>query len=99
MWMTSSKDRWEKREAFAALLEKGEYQGYITHEDIITVFPEMDDSESRLERLQSFFQTSGIEVFEDQSQVPSHLLQGVGLDEDEHFDLSAISSDDTVDSI
>lgn len=94
--MTSSKDRWEKREAFTLLLEKGEYQGYITHEDIITVFPEVDDSESRLERLQSFFQTSGIEVFEDQSQVPAHLLQGVGLDEDEQFDLSAISSDDTV---
>jgi RNA polymerase primary sigma factor len=35
-------------------------------------------------------------VYEDQNQVPAHLLQGLGLEEREHFDLSAISSDDTV---
>ena len=35
-----SKDRLQKREAFAALIEKGDYQGYITSDDILTVFPE-----------------------------------------------------------
>jgi RNA polymerase primary sigma factor len=96
MWMSVTKDRWKKREAFAALVEKGEYQGYITTEDIITVFPEVDDSDERLERLQSFFRSAGIEVYEDLAQVPAHLLQDVSLGEREHFDLSAISSDDTV---
>ncbi len=42
--MSVAKDRWEKREAFAALMEKGEFQGYITNDDIIIVFPEAEDS-------------------------------------------------------
>ncbi len=94
--MSISKNRWEKREAFVTLLEKGEYQGFITTEDIISVFPEVEDAEERLERLHSFFRGSGIEVFEDQEQVPRHLLIESGLEEAEPFDLSAISSDDTV---
>lgn len=94
--MKRSKDRWKKREAFATLLEKGEYQGFITTEDIITVFPEVYDSEVKTERLQNFFRSTGIEVYEDLAQVPAHLLQGVALEEREQFDLSAISSDDTV---
>jgi len=55
--MSVSKDRWDKREAFAALIEKGDFQGYIITEDIATVFPEVEDSEDRLERLQTFFRT------------------------------------------
>ena len=35
--MSVSKDRWLKREAFTALIEKGEFQGFITTEDIFTV--------------------------------------------------------------
>jgi RNA polymerase primary sigma factor len=94
--MSVSKNRWEKREAFVALLEKGEYQGFITTEDIITIFPEVEDSEERLERLHTFFRGAGIEIFEDREQVPRHLLVESGLEEPEPFDLSAISSDDTV---
>ena len=94
--MSVSKDRWEKREAFVALLEKGEYQGFITTEDIVTIFPEVEDTEERLERLHNFFRGAGVEVFEDLEQVPRHLLVESGLEEPEPFDLSAISSDDTV---
>ena len=94
--MSVSKDRWDKREAFAALIEKGDFQGYIITEDIATVFPEVEDSEDRLERLQTFFRTTGIEVYEDLAQVPPHLLQEVVADDVQPFDLSAISSDDTV---
>lgn len=94
--MSVSKDRWDKREAFAALIEKGDFQGYIITEDIATVFPEVEDSEDRLERLQTFFRTTGIEVYEDLAQVPPHLLQEVIADDVQPFDLSAISSDDTV---
>jgi RNA polymerase primary sigma factor len=92
--MSLAEERWQKREAFTALLEKGDFQGYITLEDIITVFPEAEDSEERLEHLQLFIRGAGIEVYEDQSQVPSHLLRE--SEEDSQFDLSAISSDDTV---
>jgi RNA polymerase primary sigma factor len=94
--MSVSKERWEKREAFAALMEKGDFQGYITNDDIIIVFPEAEDSEERLERLQTFFRSAGIEVFEEDSQVPDHLRDDADGDESQPFDLSAISSDDTV---
>jgi RNA polymerase primary sigma factor len=94
--MGISKDRWLKREAFAALLEKGDFQGFITSEDIIAVFPEAEDADERMERLQVFFRGAGIEVYDDPTQVPSHLIPD-SLDEDgQAFDLSAISSDDTV---
>jgi RNA polymerase primary sigma factor len=94
--MSVSKERWEKREAFATLMEKGDFQGYITNEDIIIVFPEAEDSVERLERLQTFFRSAGIEVFEEESQVPDHLRDESDTDESQPFDLSAISSDDTV---
>ena len=53
--MVVSKERWQKREAFAALMEKGDYQGYITKDDIVTVFPEVEESDGRLERLEGLF--------------------------------------------
>ena len=94
--MAVSKERWHKREAFAALMEKGDYQGYILTEDILTVFPEVDESEERLERLESYFRSAGVEVYEDSGQVPPHLRPEAHFEPHETFDLSAISSDDTV---
>ncbi|TFH33691.1 MAG: RNA polymerase sigma factor RpoD [Anaerolineales bacterium] len=94
--MSVANDRWEKREAFAALMEKGEFQGYITNDDIIIVFPEAEDSDERLEHLQTFFRSAGVDVFEDTSQIPANIIQDDDLEELHHFDLSAISSDDTV---
>jgi RNA polymerase primary sigma factor len=94
--MSITKDRWQRREAFAALVEKGDYQGYITTEDIVSIFPEAEDTDGRLEKLRAFFRGAGIEVYEDLNQVPSHLRPDAALDDAESFDLSAISSDDTV---
>ncbi|NIS79932.1 MAG: RNA polymerase sigma factor RpoD [Anaerolineales bacterium] len=94
--MSVTKDRWEKRELFAALLEKGDYQGYITLDDIFLVFPDAEDIEERIDRLQTFFHSAGIEVYEENSQVPSHLRRDDGFEDPHSFDLSAISSDDTV---
>ncbi len=94
--MTVPKDRWDKREAFVNLLEKGEIQGFITTEEIVDVFPELEDADERLERLQAFFRSSGVEIFEDFSQVPIHMRPGTESEERETFDLSTISSDDTV---
>jgi RNA polymerase primary sigma factor len=94
--MAVAKDRWHKREAFVILMEKGDYQGYITTEDIVTVFPEVEESEERLERLETFFRSSGVEVYEHANQVPAHLRPESAYDQPEAFDLSAISSDDTV---
>ncbi len=94
--MSVAKDRWEKREAFAELIEKGDFQGFIMTEDIISVFPEAEDADERLERLATFFRSAGIEVFEDLTQVPPHFQPHDPDSEVQSFDLSAISSDDTV---
>ncbi|MFP3853855.1 MAG: RNA polymerase sigma factor RpoD [Anaerolineales bacterium] len=94
--MSTSQERWKKREAFAVLFEKGDMQGYITVDDLIEVFPEVEEDDDRLERLQSFFQSSGIEVYEDLDQVPVHLRVDHEAEDAENIDLSAISTDDTV---
>jgi RNA polymerase primary sigma factor len=94
--MSVTRDRWQRREAFAALIEKGDYQGFITAEDIVTVFPEVEDAEERLERLRDFFRGAGIEVYEDPAEIPAHLRPEDEPEEAEEFDLSAIASDDTV---
>jgi RNA polymerase primary sigma factor len=94
--MSISKDRWKKREAFGVLLEKGEMQGFITLDDLLSIFPEAEESEQRLERLETFFRSAGMEVYEDLDQVPAHLQAEPVVEEDETIDLSAISSDDTV---
>jgi RNA polymerase primary sigma factor len=94
--MVVSKERWQKREAFAALMEKGDYQGYVTMEDIMTVFPEAEDSDGRLERLEGLFRSAGVEVFADPAQIPPHLLPAPEIEHPEAFDLSVISTDDTV---
>jgi len=94
--MVVSKERWQKREAFAALMEKGDYQGYITKEDIVTVFPEVEESDGRLERLEGLFRGAGVEVFADPAQIPPHLLPETTVEHPEAFDLSVISTDDTV---
>ncbi|MBN1265024.1 MAG: sigma-70 family RNA polymerase sigma factor [Anaerolineales bacterium] len=94
--MNSTEDRLQKREAFVALKEKGEYQGFLLIDDIFAVFPDVEDAEERLDRLFQHFRESGIEIFEDVSQIPDHLLQDLLLDEPSEFDLSEISCDDTV---
>jgi RNA polymerase primary sigma factor len=94
--MSISKNRWEKREAFEALIEKGDYQGYITADDILSVFPEAEDADGRMDRLRIFFREAGIEVFEEYSQIPDHMRMDDGPEDAISFDLSTISSDDTV---
>ncbi|MDX1601405.1 MAG: RNA polymerase sigma factor RpoD [Anaerolineales bacterium] len=94
--MSNSEERTKKREAFAVLFEKADMQGYVTVDDLVTVFPEAEDDEEHLEQLQSFLQEAGIEVYEDLDQVPVHLRSTHDSDEAENIDLSAISTEDTV---
>ena len=94
--MSISKDRWQKREAFSALLEKGDYQGFVTSEEIVAVFPEVEELTERFERIRGFFREAGIEVFDDLTKVPTEFTPDAAAEQAEPFDLSAISSDDTV---
>ncbi len=94
--MNPAKDRWQRREAVAALLEKGEDQGYLTRADVLAVFPELEDSTEKLERLQAFFRGAGIEVYRELDDVPPQLRPPASEVVEEPFDLTTISIDDSV---
>jgi RNA polymerase primary sigma factor len=94
--MTEAQERLITKEAFTLLVEKGEIQGYVTQEDLIEIFPEIEDDDERYESLGAFFRNSGIEVYVDEDQVPVHLRANHETEESEMVDLSAISTDDTV---
>jgi RNA polymerase primary sigma factor len=94
--MSSAKNRWQRREALATLLEKGDDQGYLLAADVLTVFPDLEDAAERMERLQAFFRGAGIEVYREEDEVPQHLRAEEAVATPETFDLSTISTDDTV---
>ncbi len=87
------------------LLEKAEIQGYLTSDDVLEAFPEAEESLDQLEEVFSYLIESGIEIYEDKVEAEAEEGAKPGEeDEDietvkmveETFDLSGISSDDTV---
>jgi RNA polymerase primary sigma factor len=88
------------------LLEKAEIQGYLTVGDVLEAFP---DPEERLDQVEEAFlrlNEAEIEVYDDKEEAESDLTVGefspeaVPIEEtpidEEAFDLSGISSDDSV---
>jgi RNA polymerase primary sigma factor len=88
------------------LLEKAEIQGYLTVGDVLEAFP---DPEERLDQVEEAFlrlNEAEIEVYDDKEEAESDLTVGefsaeaVPMEEtpidEEAFDLSGISSDDSV---
>jgi RNA polymerase primary sigma factor len=96
--MKTSTDR-EQMDVLMELMEKAEVQGFLVTDDILEVFPDAEDALEQLEDLFVNLQEAGIEIVD---QRPEAVDDGDGdgdehFDEDEEdFDLSGISSDDTV---
>lgn len=95
------RDKADHDEIMASLLEKADSQGFLTTDDILEVLPDADESADQLEDIFMWLNTAGVEVFGDK---PND-LDTAKLDEDyddddddddEAFDLSGVSSDDTV---
>ena len=88
------------------LMQKAGEQGYLTNEDILEAFPEAEENIDQLEEVFIFLQEAGIEIEEDTLEPADEMLkeamellgdQGQGEEEEvDLFDLSGISSDDTV---
>jgi RNA polymerase primary sigma factor len=81
------------------LLEKADNQGFLTTDDILEVLPDSDESAEQLEDICMWLQANEVEVFGDKpgDLAASKLDDGDDLDDDdEAFDLSGVSSDDTV---
>jgi RNA polymerase primary sigma factor len=91
-----------------SLIEKAEVQGYLTMDEVLEAFP---DPEERLDQVEEVFlrlNEAGIEVYDDKVDTPEPTLEAEQFDaasmqgveppqlEQDMFDLSGISSDDTV---
>jgi RNA polymerase primary sigma factor len=81
------------------LMEKAEVQGFLMTDDIMAAFPEAEEALEQLEDVFISLQQAGIEIFdnkpETKSKVQTEEEDQFGED-DAEFDLSGISSDDTV---
>jgi RNA polymerase primary sigma factor len=80
------------------LLEKGQVQGYLTTGDVLNFLPNAEEELEQLERVFILLQEAGIEVYDDgdadldESEVESDGYE----DEEDGFDLSRISTSDSV---
>ena len=98
----------QEEEPIVELLEKAEVQGYLTVDDVLEAFP---DPEERLDQIEEVFMRlneAEIEVYDDKTDIPeeaelvnkefepSKAAEEEMRIEQDAFDLSGISSDDSV---
>ncbi len=89
-------ERGKDADAVALLTEKADVQGYLILDDLLEAFPRAEEASEQLEELFSFFGSAGIDVYEDRADVPRRLRRLPIEGDWDEFDLSGISSDDTV---
>jgi RNA polymerase primary sigma factor len=86
----------DDKHLIADLIEKAESQGYLTTEDIMEAFAD-DDSTDQYEELLLLLHGAGVEIYDDKGDIPEEgHLDDYEEEEEESFDLSSVSSDDTV---
>ncbi len=83
------------------LVEKAETQGFLLTNDILEAFPEAEESLAQLEEVFINLYDLGIEIFDHKDEIKEITLDDPAAEqkqaaEDENFDLSSVSSDDTV---
>ncbi len=85
------------------LLERAEIKGYLTTDDILDLLPEAEETLEQLEDIFISLHKSGIEVYNNSGDAEVEEEQALRIkvnayeaDDGESFDLSRISSDDTV---
>ena len=83
-------------ETLAVLMDKAYAQGFLLTDDIIEAFPKAEEANEQLEELFAFLHGATIDVYEDKADVPVRTGKKPRRPEEEEFDLSTISTDDTV---
>lgn len=88
-------------ELMHTLLEKADSQGFLTTDDILEVLPDADEAMDQLEDVFLHLNAAGVEVFGDKpGDLDPDKLGDNGFEDDDEdddsFDLSGVSSDDTV---
>ncbi len=81
----------------STLIEKADTKGYLTTDDILDLMPD-DESMEQTEELLSALEGAGIDIYDEAGDVPDDLKRLGGADDKTNsvFDLSDVSSDDTV---
>ncbi len=100
--LTVGQDR-EDADIFAELMERAEIKGYLITDDILEMFPEVEESLEQLDVILSDLHEAGIKIYDDSSKA-ERLISDNGVDSDngfdmddgKPFDLSGVSCDDTV---
>jgi len=83
------------------LFDKAEVQGYLTTDDILDLLPEAEETLEQLEEIFILLNEAGIDICDDKDEVGGEQSLGESIDgnetnDDGTYDLSSISSDDTV---
>jgi RNA polymerase primary sigma factor len=84
------------------LFDKAEVQGYLTTDDILDLLPEAEETLEQLEEIFILLNEAGIDICDDKdAEVEGEQSLGESIDgnetnDDGTYDLSSISSDDTV---
>jgi RNA polymerase primary sigma factor len=95
--MKYTDERGKDAETVSVLMDKADTQGYLLTDDIINAFPKAEDANEQLEELFAFLHGAGIDVYDQKSEVPPQVVTRTRrLQHEEEFDLSTISTDDTV---
>ena len=87
------------------LMEKAEIQGYLITDDILEVMPDSDDVADLLEEVYLHLQEAGVDIYDAKAETDDQSALEDNEEEEEledeagdgdKFDLTAVSSDDTV---
>jgi RNA polymerase primary sigma factor len=90
---------WEHFDSVEWLMDEADEQGYLTVEQIVEVFPQVEDDLAKLEGLFIYLQDQGIQIAESQKEREGDIEQEKWSDdsnESESFDLSGISVDNSI---
>ncbi len=103
--MSFLKEGIEEIDPVTLLMQKAGDQGYLTSEDILEAFPEAEENIDQLEEVFILLQEAGIDIEDEPMESEDEMLKEAmelleerekERGEEDQFDLSGISSDDTV---
>ncbi len=86
----------DEKHLLSDLIEKAESQGYLTTEDIVEAFSE-NDGPDQMDEMLAMLHNAGVEIYDEKGELPEeNHYDDLYEEDDESFDLSTVSSDDTV---
>jgi len=83
-------------EILSMLLEKADVQGYLTTDDLIEVYPDVNRDAERLQAVMTALRRRGVDILDRDSDTVQDSLLESGSDGEPFYGIESISSDDTI---